>query len=110
MGATAVNAWSQDLVPEGSPKVYAGEEGVRVTLVTLKPRSAHRVLVKVEGSDSDLDGKIFLHEVREYGNNKADFARKRGEKQYVTITAREGWWSSKEYQLYPPGRKDSVAI
>ncbi|MHB8876999.1 MAG: hypothetical protein ACYC8T_25160, partial [Myxococcaceae bacterium] len=101
----AATALGDELSIEGSPKVYVGANGERVTVLRLKPRSASKVLLAFEGTDSALDGKILAHEVVEAGN-KADIKRKEKGRDYVRLAARETWWSSRQFTLYLPSNRD----
>src|SRR5687767_14568112 len=98
-----------ELTLDGKAKVYVGEHGEQVTLVPLKPKSAKKVLLKFEGTDSEWDGKIILHSVNEY-NGKADFKTKWKDKDFVTIAARDAWWTTKQFYLSTPGKQDGVPI
>jgi hypothetical protein len=109
VAVVASSAAGEELAVEGNAKVYTGGEGIRVTLVPLAPRDAHHVLIMVEGSDSDLDGKVYLHTVNDSGRG-ADFTRKLGSRGWNTLTSREGWWSGRYFELFVPGRKDSVHV
>ena len=84
-----------------SGKVYKGGNGVKVTIVRLKPLSDKKALIEISGSDTESDGKIVLHEIEEY-DGKADYfiKKKKGSKteKYVTIAMRNG-----SFEVYPPG-------
>lgn len=106
----ATGALGDELSIEGSPKVYAGANGEKVTVLRLKPRASNKVLLAFDGTDSALDGKILAHEVVEAGN-KADFKRKEKGHDYVRLTARESWSSSRQFTLYLPTNRDvSIAF
>jgi hypothetical protein len=101
----ATGALADELAIEGSPKVYTGANGERVTVLRLRPRSAGKVLLSFEGTDTALDGKILAHEVTESGN-KADLKRIEKGRDYVRLTARETWWSSQQFSLYLEPNRD----
>jgi hypothetical protein len=88
-------------------KVYKSKDGVRLELVTLAPESngkATQMLVRVNGANSEWDGKTQLHEIVEW-NDRIDIKMKQGRKDYVTVSVRSG-----DYTLWLPDKKDGIPV
>lgn len=94
------------------PTVYQSAEGHTVTVLRLgKDESA--VLIRVDGIDSNLDGRIFKH-TRICENTPCTTYK------YETkeVPSRERWWTlrssrqwgSDEVSLYPPGVEKKYAL
>jgi hypothetical protein len=90
-------------------KVYTGSDGERVEIVPIEPKTDNKVLIHFTGTGSELDDMVLLHDVHEWGKN-VDVKTQLHGRNYVTITARTGWWSSKQYELYHPKNRDGVRI
>lgn len=81
-----------------SAKVYKGPDGAKVIVVRLDKKTAKEAIVKVTGTDSDLDGTLSLAEIEEW-NGKEDYKITWNKSRYVVITQRDG-----SYGLYTPGK------
>ncbi|HEY8209057.1 MAG TPA: hypothetical protein VIG99_16315 [Myxococcaceae bacterium] len=87
-----------------SVKVYKGGEGAKVTVVR-KSGGGAEALVKVEGTDTRLDGRIFKVEISRWGENEDWFTYELGGTRYALITLRRG-----ERDLYPGEGRDSIHL
>jgi hypothetical protein len=85
-------------------KVYAGDDGVEVAIVILKPRSDNQALVRVTGASSELDGKVRLHALRGEPASGAWVGRLHG-RDFATVTFRGA-----RYGLSVPERRDELSI
>ena len=93
--AAAASEWS-------SAKVYKGGDGVKVVIVRLKPLEAKRALVKITGSDTNVDGAVVAHEIDEW-DGKIDYWTRKNGARYVTITVRDG-----SYEVYLPNKNGGI--
>ena len=71
--------------PVEAGKVFAGREGLSVAIVPLQPRDQKKVLIRITGSDTELDGKVLLYELTGGdGDDPADRAPHRAPRHPVT--------------------------
>jgi hypothetical protein len=96
-------------VKKTSLKVFKGEEGKRVTIVTVLPESSNRVLVKFEGFKGPWDGQTLLHWVNEMGSDKADYKTLSDGKEWTSVTMRRNYGSS-DYEVYVKGDKGEYHV
>jgi hypothetical protein len=80
----ASSAFAESLTPGKYSKVYRGEEGMKVTVVPMKPASAKKALVQVSGVETEIDGLVIMHDIVDKG---------RGNKAYATTLHGEGFWT-----------------
>jgi len=84
-------------------KVYKGGNGERVTVVR-RAGGATEALVKVEGTDTRLDGRIFKVEVSRFDGKEDWFTYELGGTRYALVTLRGG------YAIHPGEGRDSISI
>jgi hypothetical protein len=99
-------AWGAAAVEGG--KVYSGSDGISVTIVNLAPRSQNKAIVLVQGSDTELDGKALLHDVKGEGD-RMDYQTQLHGRDWVTVAVRKGW-GSRQLILGVPGRRDDISV
>jgi hypothetical protein len=105
--STAANG--QALKLSKYPKVFKGEEGVVVTVVTVMPETSNKALVQVTGIDNeDLDGKVFLHEIQDQGRTKAMVLVVDGQERTRLRAEQDYWW--KQFNLYLPMKEGSIGL
>jgi hypothetical protein len=85
-------------------KVYSGPEGLTVTVVPLKPAGDRKVLVQVDGSGTEFDGKALPHAVDGDGE-RADYDTQIRGRDYRTLYRRNG-----QLHVNLQGHRDSVAV
>ena len=88
----------------GTGKVYAGPEGMTVTVVPTGTPGDHKVLVAVAGSGSPFDGKVIPHDEIGYGDGLRYETTYHG-RRWVTAAVRNGVPS-----LNVPGHRDGIKI
>jgi hypothetical protein len=102
-------AWAN--APAGAGKVYSGSEGEAVAVIPLTargPQGEPQVLLHVQGTGSEFDGKALLHSVSESNRGANYITEYRGES-YYTLIMRESS-GGKSYQLYVPGKRDGLRV
>ncbi|MDY7231416.1 hypothetical protein [Hyalangium rubrum] len=103
------SAWAA--APVGAGKVYAGKEGESVAIIPLtgpESKDGKQVLLYVQGTSSEFDGKALLHTMSETNKGADYFTPYRGENFY-TLVVRDSW-GTKRYELWVPGRKDGLSV
>jgi hypothetical protein len=91
--------------PVGTGKVFAGPEGLTVTIVPLKPPVDGKVLVQFAGSGTVLDGKVIPHTVETVDAGKTNYGTTYHGRDWITIAVRDG-----VYSLALPGRRDGPKV
>ncbi len=88
------------LTPAKNAKVYkAGDSLTEVTVVELEPIKKGEVLLKVDKSNSAIDGIIVLHRTQVQGKAQAYVMDFEGD--HTRMRANDGYWY-KSYSLYLP--------
>ena len=85
-------------VKEGSLKVFEGDEGRRITIVTVLPEASNRVLIKFEGIRGEWDGKTLLHWVQPQGPDTTFYKTSVDGEEWTSVTFNRGG-----YDVYPKG-------
>lgn len=80
-----------------SSKTFSGDEGVSVTIVRIEG-DERKALLKVSGTDSDLDKQPLMAGIRDGGNGKEDYFVDLKTGRSNVIVKRDG------YELYIPGK------
>jgi hypothetical protein len=91
----------------GNGKVYAGPNGMTVTVVPSRTPAApgeHKVLVAVAGTGSPFDGKVLPHEVTDDGERTSYETSYHG-RRWITLAVRNQTMS-----LNVPGHRDSIGV
>lgn len=94
--------------PVEAGKVYSGPEGEEVALIPLTPRESKKFLVRVQGTGSEVDGKVLPHEANDWsssGKVRINYYTQRHGRDYSTLVV-----SGTSYELYVPGRRDGIAV
>jgi hypothetical protein len=97
--------------PVGAGKAYAGSEGESVAVIPLTtkgPKDEKQVLLHVQGTDSEFDGKALLHSVNEQSKGVDYITQYKGESFY-TLVVRDSY-GSKKYELWVPGRRKAISV
>jgi len=102
--ALATSASADSLKAARRGRVFKTSDGVEVVVVPLEPAGSKKVLVKISGTNAALDGRVFLNEINEWGEN-ADYKTQWKGKPYVMITVR-----SERYEAYLPGVSRSLQV
>ena len=104
-----VEAYAENLNLSKYPKVFKGEESVVVTIVPVMPESSNKALVQVSGIDNEtLDGKVFLHEIKIQGQDKAMVLMVDGQERTRLRAQASYWW--KEFTLYLPLKANAISL
>ncbi|MEI7441215.1 MAG: hypothetical protein WCK43_06235 [bacterium] len=93
-------------------RVFVSDDGKRVTVIGLQPKSLKTVLVKFEGfSNSPWEGKIIPHVINERsGKTEYNFKKPDGG-EWTTIAVTDGFWSLwKNVDVQPQGERDSSNV
>ncbi len=104
LGATSALAAS----PVEAGKVYAGSEGEEVAVVPLAPRSAKKYILRVRGTGSEFDGKVFPYEMNDWSTSSTEqynFKTQWHGRDYTTLYVRD-----QRYELYVPGRQQAIRV
>lgn len=97
--------------PVGTGKVYSGSEGESVAVIPLTtpgPKGEKQVLLSVQGTDSEFDGKPQPHVVSEQSRGVNYITQYKGE-DFYTLQMRENS-GSKKYELWVPGRSKAITV
>jgi hypothetical protein len=99
--------------PVGTGKVYAGSEGESVAVIPLTtkgPKGEKQVLLSIQGTDTEFDGKPLPHTVYEQSRG-ADYVTQYKGNDFYTLVVREAYGSgSKKYELFVPGHRDAIIV
>jgi hypothetical protein len=93
-------------VEEG--KVYSGTEGEEVAVVPLAPRAAKKYLLRVRGTGSEFDGKVFPFELNDFSTGSTaqfNYKTQWHGRNYTALHAR-----GQNYELYVPGRQQAIRL
>jgi len=97
--------------PVGTGKVYSGPEGESVAVIPLTtqgPKGEKQVLLSVQGTDSEFDGKPMLHVANEQSKGVDYITQYKGE-DFYTLVVRESY-GAKKYELWVPSRPKAVIV
>jgi hypothetical protein len=97
--------------PVGTGKVYSGSEGESVAVIPLNaagPKGEKQVLLSVQGTDSEFDGKTLLHVAYEQSKGVDYITQYKGE-DFYTLVVRDNY-GSKKYELWVPGRNKAIIV
>lgn len=103
------SAWAA--APVGAGKVYAGSEGESVAIISLtgpESQEGKQVLLYVQGTNSEFDGKALLHTFKEWNKNADYITQYRGE-DFYTLVMREAR-GNKRHELWVPGKRDAIKV
>ncbi len=88
--------------PVEAGKVFSSTEGEQVAVIPLTPVEDKKVLLHVQGTGSEFDGKVLPHELYESGTTLTYSTELRG-RDYGTLRVQSSG-SRRSYTLYVPGR------
>ena len=94
--------------PVEAGKVYSGTEGEEVAVVPLSPRAAKKYILRVRGTGSELDGKVFPYELNDWSTSSTEqynFKTQWHGRDYTVLYVRD-----KRYELYVPGRQQAIRV
>ncbi|WP_395846860.1 hypothetical protein [Cystobacter fuscus] len=89
-------------------KVFAGPNGELVTAIPLTPADDKKAIVLVQGTDSELDGKVLPYDVETSGQDVRYVTQWHG-RRYVTLYLLVSG-SRRNYYVNVPGRRDDTAV
>ncbi|HYO67040.1 MAG TPA: hypothetical protein VEU33_13255 [Archangium sp.] len=95
--------------PVEAGKVFSGREGEQVAVIPLSPVESKKALLQVQGTGSELDGKVLPYELNESGDDVYYTTELRG-RSFSTLVMRSSRGGSRSYTLNLPGRRDSIAV
>ncbi|XXF79942.1 hypothetical protein P2318_09390 [Myxococcaceae bacterium GXIMD 01537] len=90
--------------PVEAGKVFVGPEGEEVALVPLTPRESKKFLVRVKGTGSEFDERVFPHEAKDWSSSstvQVNYSTQWQGRGFSTLVVR-----GSRYELYLPGRRD----
>jgi hypothetical protein len=94
--------------PVEAGKVYSGSEGEEVAVVPLTPRSAKKYLLRVRGTGSEFDGKVFPYELSDWSTSSSaqyNYKTQWHGRGYTALHVRD-----QRYELYVPGRQQAIRV
>jgi hypothetical protein len=91
--------------PVGAGKVFAGPEGLTVTILPMRPPADGKVLVQFAGTGTVLDGKVIPHTVDASDARRTNYGTTYHGRDWITIAVRDG-----VYSLALPGRRDNPEV
>jgi hypothetical protein len=94
--------------PVEAGKVFSGPEGELVAVIPLTPVESKKVLLHVQGTGSELDGKVLPYTVNESGDDVYYTTQRRG-RDYATLVLQASR-GRRTYYLHVPGRRDSITV
>jgi hypothetical protein len=86
-------------------RVYRGDEGVRVAVAAVMPKSEGKAAIRVSGTDTALDGVVFLASVEDLGDRGANFKITWRGRAWNVLTSRESWWGGAWLELHAPEQR-----
>jgi hypothetical protein len=95
--------------PVESGKVFSGTEGEQVAVIPLTPVESKKALLYVQGSGSELDGKVLPHDVDDSSGDGVNYATELHGRGYWTLVVRSNG-GRRSYSLNVPGRRDSINL
>lgn len=102
LGGLAASA--DDFVP-GKVEVLESSNGSKLIIVHAKPIDKNQALIKFENTGTDLDGRVFLHDVKETGRDKYDYTTGIDGAPWNTLYVRKG-----SYEVWIKGIKEPVTM
>ena len=100
-------AWAGSPVEGG--KVYTGDNGLEVDIVTVAPASKHQVVVLIKNSDSEMDDKAMLYDVQGAGTDSVNYKTTWHGRGWTAVASRKRWGAT-EFTLTVPGHRDDFHI
>jgi hypothetical protein len=101
---------SQAAAPVQEGKVFSGKNGEQVAVIPLLPPEEQKAILLVQGTESELDGKVLPYTIEKNGDDVRYVTQVHG-RRYVTVYLHvSGGGSRRNYYLNVPGRRDDVAV
>jgi hypothetical protein len=94
-----------EIKPSKYPKVYKGEEGLKVTFIDLSPKSMKQALIQISGIDTEIDGKVFLYKMAKQGRDKNAFQMQYNGSTVTRLVTQDGYWNKSTTIYLPDSRK-----
>ncbi|WP_223755834.1 hypothetical protein [Myxococcus sp. RHSTA-1-4] len=94
--------------PVEAGKVYSGTEGEEVAVVPLAPRSDKKFLIRVRGTGSEFDGKVFPYELNDWSTSSTvqlNYKTQWHGRDYTALHVRD-----QRYEMYVPGRQQAIRL
>jgi len=86
------NPSTSTVKPKGQVRVYKGDDGITVSIVELS-EPANSALIKVEGTNSDIDDAVLLHQRKEHdGGRRFSYDTKFRGSGFSTVFSESGMW------------------
>jgi hypothetical protein len=101
-------AYGEGLKFSKYPKVFIGNEGIEVTVIAVTPETTNKALVQVRGIDDELDGKVFMHDIKNQGQSKIMTIIVDGQPVTRLQAQPQYWW--KQFTLFLPGKNSPVYL
>ncbi|MCY1076902.1 hypothetical protein [Archangium lansingense] len=96
--------------PVEAGKVYSGSEGEQVAVVPLSPVESKKALLQVQGTGSELDGKVLPYEVDDSSGDNAYYRTELRGRRWSTLIMRSSGGGRRIYYLNVPGRRDGITV
>ncbi|MET0402920.1 MAG: hypothetical protein ABW123_10975 [Cystobacter sp.] len=94
--------------PIAPGKVFVGSEGEQVAVVPLTPEEDKKALLLVQGTGSELDGKVLPYDVEQKGQDVRYVTQLHG-RRFVTLYLLVSG-ERRRYYLNVPGRRDDTPV
>lgn len=94
--------------PVEAGKVFSGPEGEQVAIIPLTPVEDQKALLHVQGTGTELDGKVLPYELNTSGDSVYYTTQRRG-RDYATLIVRSSG-GRRSYQLHVPDRREGISL
>jgi hypothetical protein len=89
-------------------KVYKGDKGVRVVVAPLSPKEKRQALIQVSGIETEIDGRVFLYDLRESRRLDEYTIDVDGRKRTRLREMKQGWYRG--VSLYLPDHRGEIRV
>ncbi|WP_239576462.1 hypothetical protein [Archangium primigenium] len=96
--------------PVGAGKVFTGSDGEQVAVIPLTPEDEKKAILLVQGTDTELDGKVLPHDIEKNGEDTRYVTQWHGRRYATLYLSVSGGGSRRKYYLHIPGRRDSTSV
>ena len=96
--------------PVGEGKVFSGSDGEQVAVIPLTPEEDKKAILLVQGTDSELDGKVLPHDIEKSGQDTRYVTQWHGRRYATVYLSVSSGGDRRRYYLHIPGRRDSTLV
>lgn len=105
---TLADSSARAAAPVEAGKVFVGKDGEQVAVIPLSPLEDKKAILFVQGTDSELDGRVLPYDIEQSGQDVRYITQLHGRRWATVVLLVSG--SRRTYNLNIPGRRDNMTV